>query len=113
MQSRCRRRLPCESIRVDLLEILKILVRFPSGDPSTVRKVLDTGVNKILIPRVESPDEVRRAIEASRFVYEGRPGRYGATAGRDSGWGDVSSVDVAAHDETVSVRCTIETQTAG
>lgn len=91
---------------------IDLLVRLPSGDPSAVRKVLDTGIRTILIPRVESPDEIRRAIEASRFVYDGRPGSYGASAGRDSGWGDVSTVDVAAHDETVSVGCMIETRSA-
>ena len=91
---------------------IDLMVRLPSGEPSAVRKVLDTGIKTILIPRVESSDEIRRAIEASRFVYEGEPGGYGAGAGRDSGWGNVSSVDVAEHDETVSVGCMIETETA-
>ena len=91
---------------------IDLLVRLPSGEPSIVRKVLDTGIKTILIPQVESPDKIRRAIEASRFVYDGRPGNYGASAGRDSGWGDVSSVDVAEHDETVSVGCMIETEAA-
>lgn len=94
------------------LSDIDLMVRLPSGDPSAVRKVLDTGVRTLLIPRVESPDEIRRAIAASQFVYDGRPGDYGASAGRDSGWGDVSTVDPAAHDETVSVGCMIETETA-
>ena len=89
-----------------------LMVRLPSGEPSAVRKVLDTGVKTVLIPRVESPEEISRAIEASRFDYEGRPGSYGASAGRDSGWGNVSSIDVREHDETVSVGCMIETQAA-
>lgn len=91
---------------------IDLMVRLPSGDPAAVRKVLDTGVKTVLIPRVESPAEIRRAIEASRFAYEGRPGSYGAGAGRDSGWGDVSSIDPAAHDQAVSVGCMIETRTA-
>lgn len=91
---------------------IDLLVRLPSGDPAAVRKVLDTGVKTILIPRVESPDEIRRAIKASRFDYDGQPGSYGASAGRDSGWGDISSVDVAKHDDTVAVGCMIETETA-
>lgn len=91
---------------------IDLMVRLPSEEPSAVRKVLDTGVKTVLIPRVESPTEIRRAIEAARFVYEGRPGSYGASAGRDSEWGNVSSVDAAGHDDAVSVGCMIETQAA-
>ncbi|WP_135806526.1 HpcH/HpaI aldolase family protein [Halorussus marinus] len=91
---------------------IDLVVRLPSGDPAAVRKVLDTGVKTLLIPRVESADEIRQAIEAARFAYDGRPGSYGAGAGRDSGWGDASSIDPSAHDEAVSVGCMIETRTA-
>ncbi|WP_132057845.1 HpcH/HpaI aldolase family protein [Halorussus amylolyticus] len=91
---------------------IDLLVRLPSGDPHVVRKVLDTGIKSILIPRVDSAAEIRGAVEASRFVYEGRPGNYGAGAGRDSGWGNVSSLNVADHDEAVSVGCMIESRTA-
>jgi 2-dehydro-3-deoxyglucarate aldolase len=91
---------------------IDLLVRLPTEEPSVVRKVLDTGVKSILIPRIETPDEIRRAIAASRFEYEDRPGGYGASAGRDTGWGHVSTVDVAEHDETVAVGCMIETEAA-
>lgn len=88
------------------------LVRLPTSNPAVVRKVLGTGIRSILIPRVDSPSEIRRAIEASRFVYDGKPGAYGASAGRGSMWGTQASVQVDEHDETVSVGCMIETQAA-
>ncbi|WP_137285763.1 HpcH/HpaI aldolase family protein [Halorussus salinisoli] len=91
---------------------IDLLVRLPSGEPPVVRKVLDAGVKTILIPRIESPSDVRRAVRASRFVYEDEPGTYGGGAGRDSSWGDVSTVDPSDHDETVSVGCMIETKSA-
>lgn len=91
---------------------IDLLVRLPSGDPSMVRKVLDAGVKTILIPRIESSAEIRRAIGATRYVYEDRAGGYGGGAGRDSSWGDVSTVTPSDHDETVSVGCMIETKSA-
>ncbi|MDX1744567.1 MAG: aldolase/citrate lyase family protein, partial [Halobacteriales archaeon] len=38
-------------------------------------------------PRVETAAEVRRAVEASRFAYDGGPGQRGVGSARGSSWG--------------------------
>lgn len=58
---------------------IELLVRLPSGDPPLIHKVLDTGIRTLLLPRVETATEVRRAVRAAHFTYDGGPG--------DRGWG--------------------------
>jgi 2-dehydro-3-deoxyglucarate aldolase len=89
----------------------ELLVRLPSGDPPLVRKVLDAGVRNLLVPRVDSAAEVRAAVEATRFVYDGHPGERGKASGRSSGWGTATDY-VATEDEEVCLGVMIEKTTA-
>lgn len=59
-----------------------LFVRLPAGDPPRVRKVLDTGVRTLLVPRVEDAVDIRPAIEAARYRYDETPGTRGAGIGR-------------------------------
>ena len=86
-----------------------LVVRLPNGDPELIRKVLDTGVRTVLVPRVETAAEVREAVRASRFRYEGG-GKRGVSHGRSSDWG--LSVDTEREDDTVLVGAMIETREA-
>lgn len=65
----------------------ELMVRLPGPDPFVVRKVLDAGVRSILLPRVETADEVERALEACRFTHDGDPGERGLAPGRANAWG--------------------------
>ncbi|WP_218780648.1 HpcH/HpaI aldolase family protein [Halorarum halophilum] len=89
-----------------------LLVRLPQGDPSLVRKVLDTGVRTLLVPQVERPGDIRPAIEASRFTYDGAPGTRGSGIGRDNVWTAEIPDDVDEVDSEIAVGCMIETRTA-
>ncbi|MFC7229737.1 aldolase/citrate lyase family protein [Salinirubellus salinus] len=88
------------------------LVRLPSGDPSLVRKVLDTGIQNLLVPRVETAAEVRRAVEAARFRYDGGVGERGYAGARASGWGGDTEDYAARQDANVLVGVMIENLTA-
>lgn len=90
---------------------IELLVRLPSGDPPLVRKVLDAGVRNLLVPRVEAVDEVRAAVEATRFVYDGGPGQRGAASGRSSAWGTASDY-LATEDAAVCLGVMIEKREA-
>lgn len=90
---------------------IELFVRIPSGHPPLVRKVLDAGVRNVLIPRVDSAEEVRDAVKASRFVYDGEPGERGKASGRSSGWGFAEDY-VETEDESVCVGVMIEKTTA-
>ncbi|AHG02124.1 hypothetical protein HALLA_02110 (plasmid) [Halostagnicola larsenii XH-48] len=90
---------------------IELFVRLPSGHPPLVRKVLDTGVRNILIPRVDTANEIREAVKASRFVYEGEPGERGMASGRSRTWGFADDY-VATEDDAVYIGAMIEKTTA-
>lgn len=96
------------------LSDIELLVRLPYGrgvyEP-LIRKVLDTGVRNVLIPRVEDADDVRRAVEASRFVHDDTPGERGASGWRSSNYGNASSY-FQTEDEDVCVGVMIEKEEA-
>ena len=89
----------------------ELLVRLPSGDPALVRKVLDAGVRNLLIPRVDSAEEVREAVEATRFVYGEGPGQRGLASGRSKPWSGADDY-VEIDDGAVCLGVMIEKATA-
>lgn len=89
------------------------LVRIPSGDPPLVRRILDTGIRSLLIPRVKTADDVRAAVEASRFEYGDAPGERGFVSGCQANrWGRDLDGYLDRQDETVLVGVIIETVAA-
>jgi 2-dehydro-3-deoxyglucarate aldolase len=89
----------------------ELLVRLPSGEPHLIRKTLDAGVRNLLIPRVDTAEEVRRAVEATRFVYQSNPGERGRAGSRSSTWGNATEY-VDTEDESVCLGVMIEKATA-
>ena len=88
------------------------LVRLPSGRGQVIRKVLDAGVRTVLIPRVETAEEVRAAVKAARFAYDGGPGERGSASGRAANWG-AKPDDYAEHeDATTTVGVMVENEAA-
>lgn len=65
---------------------VELLVRVPTGDPWLVRKVLDAGVSNLLLARVETAAEVRRAARATTVAYSDEPGARGVGVSRASDW---------------------------
>lgn len=89
----------------------ELLVRLPEPDPGMVRKALDAGVRNLFVSRIESADEVRRAVETSRFEYEGEPGKRGFASPRASRWGTTDDY-AGTEDEEIVLGVTIENPTA-
>lgn len=64
------------------------IVRPPWNDAVVIKRLLDSGVSNLLIPFVQSADEARAAVAATRYPPQGirgvsvshRGNRYGATA---------------------------------
>ncbi|NEU55908.1 HpcH/HpaI aldolase/citrate lyase family protein [Halorussus sp. MSC15.2] len=90
---------------------IELLVRIPSPDPALVRKALDAGVRNLFVSRVETAEEVRRAVRASRFRYDGDAGDRGFANPRASRWGTADDY-VRTEDEETLVGVTIENRTA-
>ncbi|RKD95797.1 HpcH/HpaI aldolase family protein [Halopiger aswanensis] len=89
----------------------ELLVRLPEPDPGMVRKTLDAGARNVFVSRIETAEEVRRAVEAARFTYDGEPGKRGFAAPRASRWGTTDDY-AATEDEEIVVGVTIENPTA-
>lgn len=93
----------------------ELVVRLPDGEPATIRKVLDTGVRNVVVPRVETASDVERAVRAGRFEYDGEPGDRGLAQGRASAYGTAFDGERPYHeieDANVQVGVLIENRTA-
>lgn len=62
------------------------LVRPPVGDTVGIKQLLDIGVRNILIPMVETPEQARALVAATRYPPRGVRG-VGAALARASGFG--------------------------
>ncbi|QOS13572.1 HpcH/HpaI aldolase family protein (plasmid) [Haloferax gibbonsii] len=95
----------------------ELIVRVPDNNPAQIRKVLDAGVRNIVVPRIQTSDELETAVEAAYYSYDGRPGERGLSFGRASGYGSYLSMDgdTSYHldeDENVLMGVLIENETA-
>lgn len=63
-----------ELIRVIDLCGVAPLVRLTSNDADLTKRVLDAGAHGIVVPMVNSPDEARRAVAATRYAPAGTRG---------------------------------------
>ncbi len=90
---------------------IELVVRLPGVDQFLIRKVLDAGVRNLLIPRVDSAEEVREAVEATRFAYDGAPGERGLATGRSKRWGMIEDY-VPNEEANVCLGVMIEKTTA-
>ena len=48
------------------------IVRVPGNDEVWIKRILDTGCDGILVPMVNSADEAKRVVQASKYPPEGR-----------------------------------------
>ena len=67
------------------------IVRVPSSEPITIRRMLDAGAAGVLVPMVETADEAQRVVDACRYPPRGRRGMAtdvvrGADYGLDVGY---------------------------
>jgi 4-hydroxy-2-oxoheptanedioate aldolase len=73
------------------------IVRPGSLDPVEIKRLLDIGAQSLLIPMVNSADEARRAVAATRYAPEGMRGYAGMT--RATRFGTVTDYTRRAADE--------------
>jgi 2-keto-3-deoxy-L-rhamnonate aldolase RhmA len=77
------------------------LVRVADGDPTRIKRALDTGVSGVVVPMVETAAQARDAVAAARYPPEGSRGVAGTRA---SAYGlDLADHFERANDEVVVV----------
>jgi 4-hydroxy-2-oxoheptanedioate aldolase len=68
------------------------LMRVPWNDPICIKRVLDAGIQGIMVPQVNTPEEARAAVAACRYPPLGTRGAAGGTRatcyGADMGYYD-------------------------
>lgn len=86
------------------------LVRLADLDRGAIKRALDLGADGVVIPWVETEDQVRRAVEYARYPPEGCRG---IGAERATGWGECMAEHTAEANDHVLVVPIIETVRGG
>ena len=73
------------------------VVRIPNHDASLIKQVLDIGATTLMVPMVETVEQARELVRATRYPPEGIRG-VGSTLARASRWGDWKDYLAAAND---------------
>lgn len=89
-----------------------LLIRVPEASRTMINGVVDAGADVVLVPKVESAAEARRAVRATRFDQDGEPGDRGAPLTRSSGWTGADDALPSRADRSVAVGVMLETGSA-
>ncbi|PSP73367.1 aldolase [Halobacteriales archaeon QS_3_64_16] len=77
------------------------MVRVPWNDPVSLKRVLDTGVGGVMVPMVDTAEQAREALEATRYPPEGERRM---AAGRAAGYGlDFENYVERANEEIATI----------
>lgn len=74
------------------------VVRLPVGDPVIVKRVLDLGVQSLVIPMINTVDEAKAMVRATRYPPEGMRG-VGAAMARAANFGEITDIVTTANDQ--------------
>ena len=83
-----------------------VLVRPPSADPVVIKRLLDIGVQNLIVPMIDDPGEAAAAVAATRYPPAGIRG-VGSALARASRWNRISDYLVTA-DTSVSLTVQVE-----
>src|SRR5438105_826850 len=87
------------------------IVRVPSNDPNYLKRVLDAGVEGVMVPNVETADDARAVVAACRYPPLGRRGSALGSA-RASDYGIHSTKYKQAAADELPIVCQIESPKA-
>lgn len=89
---------------------VEAIARVPMGEPVAIKQYLDIGFSTLLVPMVDSAEQARAVVSATRFPPRGARGVASATS-RASGFGADAEYLAKAH-ERVTVIAQIESRAA-
>jgi 4-hydroxy-2-oxoheptanedioate aldolase len=87
-----------------------VLVRPPSADPVFIKRLLDIGVQNLIVPMIDDPGEAAAAVAATRYPPAGIRG-VGSALARASRWNRISDY-LRTADASLSLTVQVES-TAG
>lgn len=104
-----------ESIQLQLQAVAAYpvtpVVRVPENNSVTIKQYLDLGVQNLLVPMVNTPEDAVAAVQAVRYPPQGVRG-VGSALARGARWNRVENYLTRANDEFVSLTVQIETAQA-
>jgi len=75
------------------------IARAVDGNPARIKQLLDIGLDTILVPMVDTPEQARALVAATRYPPQGMRG-VGASGARATRWGLLRDYTDSANDET-------------
>jgi len=87
---------------------VEVMVRVPANDPVVLKQFLDAGVANLMVPMIESADDARAVVAATRYPPHGIRG-VGAAFARASRWGRVPDY-LATADQGLCVVVQVESR---
>ncbi|WP_073256567.1 aldolase/citrate lyase family protein [Cryptosporangium aurantiacum] len=87
---------------------VEVMVRVPVADPVVIKQFLDAGVTNLMVPMIESADDARAVVAATRYPPHGVRG-VGAAFARASRWGRVPDY-LATADQGLCVVVQVESR---
>lgn len=76
-----------EQLRAAQASDTAVLLRVPSHDPVYIKRALDAGVDGIVVPTLETADEARAVVAATRYRPQGGNRGVGYPESRAAQWG--------------------------
>ena len=86
------------------------ILRVPSHDPVYIKHALDIGVEGLLIPTVESAEEARKIVAATRYRPHGGHRGVGYLESRAANWGLAEQEYPANYRENLLIAVIVETR---
>lgn len=72
--------------------------RVPVGETWIIKQYLDLGIQTLVVPMIDTPEQARETVRATRYPPEGNRG-VGAAMARASNFGEIADVTTTANDE--------------
>lgn len=99
-----------EHVRAAVRSDTVVLVRLAELNAGLVKRALDTGADGVVIPWIETPEQLQQAVA---FAHYPPAGRRGIGAERATGWGQCFAEHVTESEANVLVVPIIESVTGG
>jgi 2-dehydro-3-deoxyglucarate aldolase len=88
------------------------IVRVSSPTDPAVGKVLDAGIRSVVLPEVDSPEQLRETLRCCYYEYDGTSGARGLGTSFANNWGNYPDEYTEREDAAVIVGIMIETERA-
>lgn len=99
-----------EQLRAAQASDTAVLLRVPSHDPVYIKRALDAGVDGIVVPTLESADEARAVVAATRYRPQGGDRGVGYPESRAAKWGLAETAYPREYLDELLVAAIIETK---